>query len=146
LGYTTRRGGTGQPVFGPFPAGLEGRQGLAHGLAADAPWRDPFGSSHLGSKVEGPATARCAKGARALVEQRLALLAPGWSEHGVRRLRRRGRLALQRRQAPPMERLEGVAHGLIVAAQRRGDEAGVLPTGTGHKDRAAAQDKGIGRP
>ena len=133
-------------MFGPFPAGLEGRQGMANGLAADAPWRDPFGSSHLGSKVEGPDTARFAKGARALVEQRLELLAPGWSEHGVRCLMRRGRLALQRRQAPPIERLDGVAHGLIVAAQRLGDEAGVLPTGTGQEDLAAAQDKGIGRP
>jgi hypothetical protein len=44
-----------------------------------------------------------------------------------------------------MERLDGVADGLIIAANRLGDDPGVLATRAGSQDLAAAQHKGIGR-
>ena len=57
-----------------------------------------------------------------------------------------GRAPLQRGAAPGIERPDGIADRLIVAAQRFGDHAGCLATGTGQQDLTAPQDKGIGRP
>jgi hypothetical protein len=80
------------------------------------------------------------------MQQRAQLLASDGREDRVRSLMRRGRAALYRGDPPGIERLEGIADGLIVAAQGLGDDTGVLATRAGQENLAAAQDKGIGRP
>jgi hypothetical protein len=113
-------------VFGPFPPRLEHGQGLANGFATDTPWGNPNRVRYIGRQVERPYTGGFAEGARALMEQGTQLLASGRRQDRVWGAMRSRRLASHCREPPGMECLDGVAHGLIVAAQGLGDDAGVL--------------------
>jgi hypothetical protein len=140
------RVGTGDPVFGPFPPRLEHGQGLANGFATDTPWGHPHRVHHGGRQVESPHTGGFAEGARALMEQGTPWLASGRRIDRVWGPRWRRRVASHGREPPGMERLDGVAHGLIVAAQGLGDDTGVLARGAGSQNLAAAHHTRIGRP
>jgi hypothetical protein len=80
------------------------------------------------------------------MEQGAPWLAPGRRQDRVWGAMRRRRLTSHGRQPSGMERLDGVAHGLIVAAYGLGDDTGVLATGAGSQHLAAAHHKRIGRP
>ena len=80
------------------------------------------------------------------MEQGTPWLALGRRQDRVWGAMRRRRLASHGREPSGMERLDGVAHGLIVAAQGLGDDAGVLAMRAGQQHLAAAHHKRIGRP
>jgi hypothetical protein len=42
-----------------------------------------------------------------------------------------------------VEGMQGIGHGLVVAAKLLGDAGGTLPAGAGQQDRATRQDNGI---
>ena len=56
-----------------------------------------------------------------------------------------GALAERPLEAPFVEGVDGVAHGLGVAAQGAGDPGGALAPCAGEQDLAAAEDEGVGR-
>jgi hypothetical protein len=76
-----------------------------------------------------------------LVAQGLQRLAPTRIADGMRRTMGRRRPTLQGRQPTRLEGLEGMADGLIVATERRGDAPGPLPTGTGQHELQRRQTK-----
>jgi len=55
-------------------------------------------------------------------------------------------LGPERGDAPLVEGVKGMAHGLVVAAQGLGHGGGLWPLGTGQEDVTAADHKGLGRP
>lgn len=55
-----------------------------------------------------------------------------------------GRAGLQARQALAIEGVDGVAHGLVIATQLRGNLDGRLAAGIGQQDLAAAQRERLG--
>src|SRR5262245_47601010 len=69
----------------------------------------------------------------------------GAGERGMDGMRAR-RPLLQRRRPPLVEGVDGVAHGLVVAAQGTGDRQRWLAPAAGEQDLAAAQHKRIGGP
>jgi hypothetical protein len=58
---------------------------------------------------------------------------------------RAGRLALEHRDAPLVERVDGIADRLLVTAQGTGNRGGMLTLGTGQQRLTAADGKGLGR-
>jgi hypothetical protein len=79
------------------------------------------------------------------MEQGTQVLAPGGREDRVWGPMRRRRAAADCREPPGIEGMNRMANGLLVAAHGPGDDPGVLATGAGQEDLAAAQHKGIGR-
>ena len=120
-------------MFGPFPPRLEHGQSLANGFATDTPWGNPNRVRYVDREVERPHPGGVPEGARALMEQGTQLLALGRRKDRVWGAMRRRRLASHGREPSGMERLDGVAHGLIVAAQGFGDSTGVLAMRAGQE-------------
>jgi hypothetical protein len=80
------------------------------------------------------------------MQQRASRLAPLGAEDGMGGAMWRGRPPPQGGQAPRVEGMNRVAHGLVVAAQEGGNLPGVLAPCAGPQDLAAASDERIGRP
>ena len=72
-------------------------------------------------------------------------LGPLGAESGVDGARPGGALLERLLQAPLVEGVDGVAHGLVVAAQGAGDPGGALAPVTGKQDLAPAEDESVGR-
>ncbi len=102
-----------------------------------------LGKADLGRKRQRPDAGWLVEGTRTLVQQGAELLASCGIEDGRigERARRAGR---ERGEAVGVEGVDGIANGLVVAAQCLGDSRGVLARGARQEDVAAAYRKAQG--
>ena len=108
----------------------------ADGFVADLARGDALGEADFGGQFEGPDAARLAEGARALVQQRAQAFASLVGEHSWSGVRTR-RFGLQGGQTALRKIVNGVADGLVVAAQGTGNRSGVLAVGAFEQHLAA---------
>jgi hypothetical protein len=97
----------------------------------------------LGGEVERPQALWLAEGPWALVQQRPQPLGTGRVEGGTEDLRA-VRATPQGRPAARIERLDCLAHRLVVAAQVARNRRGTLAPRARQHDLAASQHEGIG--
>src|SRR4029434_2896938 len=84
-----------------------------------------------------------AKGPGALMEQRLQAVAAGGIERGLGRMGAWG-LGLESGEPPRVERVDGIADGLVVAAQGAGNGGRRMPRESGQENRAPTDGKAAG--
>jgi hypothetical protein len=133
-------------MFRALPPHVEARKGHGHGCPTDLARRNALSVGHGSGERQRPDTRRMAARAWTLVEQGPQTLAAGRIKDGMGPPMGRRRPALQGQEAPGVERPDNIADGLVVTAQRGGDETGRLAACTGQEDLAAPHTKGIGRP
>src|SRR5262249_36768222 len=104
----------GDPALGPLPADPQALQGSPNGLPADPLRGQPALEADVGRQLQGPQTGRFPEGAGALVQQGPELFPAGGVEGDAEPTGPGGALA-QGREAPAVERGEGVTNGLGIA-------------------------------
>jgi len=124
---------------------MELGQGIADGLAADLARGNALGIGNFGDGVEGPDAGLFAEGARALVQQRALLVAPGGVKDGVGSALGRRRAGSEDSKAIGVEAMNDIADGLVVTAKALSNQAGMVAACAGEQDLAAAEHKGVGR-
>jgi hypothetical protein len=128
-------------VFGPCPRHAQAAEGGTNCFVADKPRGEALGETDFGRQGESPSAGGLAIRPRAVVQQRPESLAGASVEDHSDRMRPR-RLRPQRRKTALMERMNGVAHALVGAAEGTRNGGGRLPFGTGEEHLAAAYRKG----
>ncbi len=100
-----------------------------------------MGKGDLSSQFEGPDAGFFAKGARTLVQEGTELVKRACIKESMDGVGTRG-ARLEGVDAALMEVVDGVADGLIIAAQRASNGGSGLALGAGEEHLAAAQGKG----
>lgn len=136
--------GRSDPLLRPLPTHAEALERGADRLAGDALTGDPFGTTDRRRQIERSETRRLAEGARRLVDHgaqpfRCTRIEGGGDPVGA------GRPLGQGSKDGLVEGVDGVADGLVVAAEVRGDPRCTFAARGGAEDLAAAQGEGIGR-
>jgi len=131
-------------VFCPLPAHPQPSECDPNRLARDLFIGDPLGETNLRRQIERPETGRLVEGARRLVQEGAQPFCRSRIEGDSDPMGTGGSLA-QGVQPGAVEGMDGVAHGLIVAPQVRGDLRRALAARRGEEDLATTQGKGIGR-
>jgi len=130
-------------LFRPLPTHAEPGERDPDRLARDPLIGDPLGEAHLRCQIERPEAGRLVEGAWRLVQED----AQPFGSHRIKGDDPvgAGRSLAQGVPPPPVEGMDRVADGLVVAAQVRGDLRSALAARGGEEDLATAEGEGIGR-